>query len=79
MADLGTIKAAELEVSAPTETAAAAAAASTFGGRSGGGGETSCSSGQRVGGATSGARSGVMSGLEVLWECVLDDPRGNSR
>lgn len=73
ISDLGTNKAAELEVSAPTETAAAAAASSAFGGGrqfSGGGGEGG-------NGSDGGARRGVMNGLEVLWECVQDDVPGD--
>ncbi|CAN0488734.1 unnamed protein product, partial [Ectocarpus sp. 8 AP-2014] len=63
--ELGTKKTAELEVTAPTDTAAAAAASGCGGG--GGGEESGC------------ARSGVMSGMEVLWDCVQDDAPGDVR
>ncbi|CAN0052138.1 unnamed protein product, partial [Ectocarpus sp. 12 AP-2014] len=66
--ELGTKKAAELEVTAPTDTAAAAAASGGGGGGGGGGGEESAC-----------ARSGVMSGMEVLWDCVQDDAPGDVR
>lgn len=80
--DLGAGKAAELEVSAPTLTAAAAAAASAFGGGSqvsvgGGGGGGEEEEEEEVNRPAGGARSGRMNGLEVLWECVLDDVPGD--
>lgn len=68
--ELGTKKAAELEVTAPTDTAAAAAASGCGGGC--GGEESGCA---RIGCA----RSGVMSGMEVLWDCVQDDAPGDAR
>lgn len=82
MGELGARAAAELELLAPMATAAAAAAAAAAASAA----SASADDGERIEGFVSGGGGGgewegrgLVSGLEVLWECVLDDAAGDAR
>ena len=82
MTELGAKAVAELELLSPAATAAAAAADAASAcatSHAGGSLEGVVSDGGGSGEGGGGTGRGLVSGLEVLWECVLDDAAGDAR